>query len=134
MKLPDLDDGWILKFGIWIVTGIVALAGSLFGWLGARLVKKHDDEIKAIKEGLSKIDNIVRKLEVDMPSDYLKRGEWERNRQETRSNLIGLHQKIEASANALHAKIDTAQSQTNSRLDQILTAVVNRSARTRSSD
>lgn len=71
-----------------IALGAVASAiAGIGGWLFRRVIRKHDEEIAAIKKGISDVS-----AKVDSKVD---KETWEQNRVEARENVIELHKKIE---------------------------------------
>lgn len=83
MPAPAEETGWLVKWGTWVVSGLL---GALTV-LGGRIVKKHDEEIASIKKSIKDVG-----AEVDKKLD---KETWETNRREVRDNVIEIHRKIE---------------------------------------
>lgn len=86
------NSGPLLKYGGMVLGSFAAAVSSVGGWLFQRVVKKHDDEIAAIKGGIKEVGEKV--------DEKLDKTEWEQNRREVRDNIIQLHGKIERSDQA----------------------------------
>ena len=88
MQAPsDPEASLLLKYGGAILGAVASAIATIGGWLFHRVIEKHDEEIRSIKQGISDMD-----AKVDTKLD---RETWEQNRREARDNIITLHEKIE---------------------------------------
>lgn len=125
MAQPD-DTGLFIKVGEYIAQITVAIVGTIIAVLFNRVVQKHDDEIKSIKDGLKGIGEKI--------GGYVTIETYEQNRRERREAELGLHHKIDSAASDIHRKIEQGQAQTTQRLDMIMNELLRRRTAARNTD
>ena len=84
-----------------------------------RIIAQHDAEMTALKKGLSEVKEA-------MAADYVKQETYEINRQEMRSGIIDLHEKIETTAGDLQRKIEQGNRDAEQRHQQIVGILLQR--------
>ena len=96
-------DPGTLRFVIDVLWGGVLTLGST---LGGFVLRKHNQEMKEIKEGLATAAQEISKVKTEMHNGFVKSDQFERNRREMRDGIIALHTKVESGMTGVHTKID----------------------------
>lgn len=118
-KVAAENSGPLLKYGGMVLGGFAAAVSSVGGWLFKRVVEKHDQEIKGIKDGIAAVS-----VKVDTKLDTET---YETNRREQRENVVKLHEKIDAQTGELRGQMERGFS-------EIRTILLDQRSRHRSSD
>lgn len=126
MPAPIPDDGMLLEFGRWIVSALLGFIGLVITVLGGRIVKKHDEEIASIKKGIVEVSDKFSRLQVKLSEDYVPQIIYETNRRERRQAEVAIHEKIAATADDIHKKIDAEAREARGRHDQVVGLLMRR--------
>jgi len=103
-------DGILLKWGAGVFAFIATTVATIMSALFKRILSQHDRDIEDIKKTV------------------------ETQRKETREADIALHRKVEDFAHNINTKIDTAIQHNEQRHNEMISLLVDRQSRRRSTD
>ena len=98
---------------------IGTLAAAVGGWMFKRIIAKHDEEMAALKKGMSDMKDAL-------ANDYVRQETYEQNRREMRDGIIDLHRKVESTAQVLTEKMDSERLAAEQRHNQLVTILLQR--------
>lgn len=134
MATPTPDDGLLWKFGAYLVSGVTATIVALLSFLFKRVVAKHDEEVAKIEEGITEVKDKFNRLELKLSTEFVPQISYETNRRERRLAEDAIHEKIAATADDLHKKIEAEGREARQRHDQVMAELLRRRGSKRGED